>query len=427
MKAFEKIIGYEKEKKELMRLADVLKNPTHYKEAGISQPRGLLIDGAPGLGKTLMANCLIEASGRKSFICRKDKPNGDFVNYIKETFEKALENAPSIILLDDMDKFANEDRKRPNTEEYVTVQSCIDNVKGKDVFVIATTNQKRNLPESLVRSGRFDKTLSLIVPEYDDSLGIIKHFLQNKDMASDIDPEYIAKLMRYKSCAEIETMINEAAILAVSESCEKIQPRHITEVCMKYRFGESFCLCKENIDLNDAKSNTAERVYHEAGHAVISEILNPESVVLVAVGKYSGRVACSDNAASHDKHHKQKNIIVALAGLAAIDQKYGQRGFGGHFDTYEACNDAEALIKDDLQLGFEFLVDNQSPEDENQRFQIAVHVLLDLYYYKTKEILSQNREFLDNVASELAEKKLLTMYDIQRIKSECTIKEPILW
>ena len=174
-------------------------------------------------------------------------------------------------------KFANEDRKRPNTEEYVTVQSCIDNVKGKDVFVIATTNQKRNLPESLVRSGRFDKILTLIVPEYDDSLGIIKHFLQNNDMASDIDPKYITNLMRYKSCAEIETMINEAAILAVSEGCEKIQPRHITEVCMKYRFGTSFCLCKENIDLDDAKSNTAERVYHEAGHAVISEILNPES------------------------------------------------------------------------------------------------------------------------------------------------------
>ena len=119
--------------------------------------------------------------------------------------------------------------------------------------------------------------------------------------------------------------------------------------------------------------------------------------------------------------------MVALAGLAAIDQKYGQRGFGGHFDTYEACNDAEALIKDDLQLGFEFLVDNQSPEDENQRFQIAVHVLLDLYYYKTKEILAQNREFLDTVAFELAEKKILTMYDIQRIKSQCIIKQPVLW
>ncbi len=427
MKAFEKIIGYENEKKELMRLADVLSNPNRYKEAGITQPRGLLIDGAPGLGKTLMANCLIEASGRTACIIRKDKPNGDFVNYIKETFEHALENAPSIILLDDMDKFANEDRKRPNTEEYVTVQSCIDNVKGKDVFVIATTNQKRNLPESLLRSGRFDKKMSLITPEYEDSLNIIKHFLSNKEMASDIDPEYIAKLMRYKSCAEIETMINEAAILAVSEGCEKIQPRHVTEVCMKYRFGTSFCLCKENIDLNDAKSSTAERVYHEAGHAVISEILHPESVVLVAVGKYSGKMACSDNTTSHDKHHKQKNIMVALSGLAAIDQKYGQRGFGGHFDTYEACNDAESLIKDDLQLGFEFLIDNQSPEDENQRFQIAVHVLLEMYYYKTKEILAQNREFLDRVASELAEKKLLTMYDIQRIKSQCRINEPVLW
>lgn len=88
-----------------------------------------------------------------------------FVNEIKNTFAKAVENAPSIILLDDMDKFANEDDHHRNAEEYVTVQSCIDEIKGKEVFVLATTNGTKNLPDSLLRAGRFDTIINVGVPE----------------------------------------------------------------------------------------------------------------------------------------------------------------------------------------------------------------------------------------------------------------------
>ena len=153
MSEFNKIIGYKDVKSELIRLCDIIKNGEKYKTLGVVLAGGMLLDGDPGVGKTLMANCFIQESGRRAFICRKNKPDGEFVNEIKRIFNEAAENAPSIILLDDMDKFANGDDNHKNAVEYVTVQSCIDEIKGKDVFVLATTNGTRNLPASLIRAG----------------------------------------------------------------------------------------------------------------------------------------------------------------------------------------------------------------------------------------------------------------------------------
>lgn len=138
MRKFDMIIGYSPIKKELKQIADTLKNRDAYDKLGVSAPRGLLLYGEPGVGKSLMATAIIEESGRQAFVCRKDQPNGDFVKEIKATFDKAIANAPSIVFLDDMDKFANGDESHPDAEEYVTVQSCIDEAKGKAVFVLAT-------------------------------------------------------------------------------------------------------------------------------------------------------------------------------------------------------------------------------------------------------------------------------------------------
>ena len=106
MNDFDKIIGYESEKEELLRLCDILKNNDKYTRLGIKIPKAILLYGKPGLGKTLMAKAFIAETGRKVFHCKKNKSNGEFVNEIKETFENAIKNAPSIIFFDDMDKFA---------------------------------------------------------------------------------------------------------------------------------------------------------------------------------------------------------------------------------------------------------------------------------------------------------------------------------
>ena len=290
MNAFDKIIGYSSIKKELKQISDTLKNREAYDKLGVSAPRGLLLYGEPGVGKSLMASAVIKESGRKVFCCRKDSPNGDFIKKIKATFDKAVQNAPSIVYLDDMDKFTNGDERHPDAEEYVTVQSCIDETKDKQVFVLATVNNIRCLPRSLRRAGRFDRTIEVNAPHGEDAVKIITHYLKSKSFVDDIDPTVIAKIMDGRSCAELETVINEAGLYAGHERAKVITMEHFLKACMRTVFqafpDDEDDLADEPDDfycgLSDPNHVVSQIVYHEAGHAVISEVLCPESVTLVS-------------------------------------------------------------------------------------------------------------------------------------------------
>lgn len=233
MSEFDKIIGYKDVKAELIRLCDVIKNRGKYKALGVSPIGGLLLDGEPGVGKTLMANCFIKESGRRAYVCRKNKPDGEFVNEIKKTFFNAMANEPSIVLLDDMDKFANEDSYRRNAEEYVTVQSCIDEAKGRDVFVVAMTNGTSKLPDSLLRAGRFDTIIDVKAPQGQDAVEIVQYYLSTKKSVSEVNAEDIARLLNGKSCAELETVINTAGQYAGFANKEYIDMDDITRACLR--------------------------------------------------------------------------------------------------------------------------------------------------------------------------------------------------
>ena len=194
MSTFDKVIGYENEKKELFQLCDMAKNPEKYKKLGVRLPRGVLLVGVPGIGKTLMAGALVEEIGRKSFLVRKDRPGQELVTEISHVFAEAMEAAPSVIFLDDMDKFPADSDKR-NPDELVAVQSGIDLVKDADVFVVATANDIRYIPPSLRRPGRFDRIIAMGVPSLKESVEIIRHYLADKKIADDVDPESVARMM----------------------------------------------------------------------------------------------------------------------------------------------------------------------------------------------------------------------------------------
>ena len=127
MSSFDKIIGYETIKNELMQICDMINNKSVYEKLGAKLPMGVLLYGDPGLGKTLMAKCFIEECKLEAFTIRKNKSE-NFVEHISEIFKEAKEKAPAIIFLDDMDKFANEDNNHRDAEEYVAVQAGIDDV-----------------------------------------------------------------------------------------------------------------------------------------------------------------------------------------------------------------------------------------------------------------------------------------------------------
>lgn len=283
MKEFDRIIGYEEEKLELERICDIMRNTEKYHNLGVVTPRGCLIQGEPGLGKTLMATSFIEASGRKTFTCRKDKPDGDFIESIKKVFEDAKAAAPSIVFLDDMDKFANDDRHHRNSEAFVTVQSCMDDCRDAEVFTLATANDTHCIPDSLLRAGRFDKILDIQTPQYDDAIKIVGYYLSKKKAVADVDIEEITRIMDGHSCAELETVINEAGIFAGYEGKDSISMDDIVKACLRVIFKAPEAIqCS-----NDFLEKVA---YHEAGHAVCNEILEQGSVNLISVAHYNGNI-----------------------------------------------------------------------------------------------------------------------------------------
>ena len=431
MSKFDMIIGYAAVKKELRQIADTLKNREAYEKLGVSAPRGLLLHGEPGVGKSLMASAIIEESGRKAFVCRKDQPNGDFVKVIKATFEKAIQNAPSIVYLDDMDKFANGDERHPDAEEYVTVQSCIDAAKGKEVFVLATVNNMRCLPSSLRRAGRFDRVMRIENPRGNDALNIISHYLKSKKVVDNLDAKIIARIMDGSSCAELETVINEAGLCAGYERAETITMDHFIEACMRTVFhvparvkdGEEE---ETDVCLSDFDNVDSQIIYHEAGHAVVSEVLCPESVTLVSAYKRGGgRGGFTDyyNDQSHTPLHWIKSrIIGSLSGIAAVKQRYGIVDMGGERDIDQAFDMTKELLTNKCINGFRL---HANGYDDTERLKAeqekAISEEVERFYQKAIEIIAHNREFLEKIAVALAKKKLLTADDVQRIKRDCKI------
>ena len=278
MSAFDKVIGYEKEKEELYQLCDMAKNSAKYAALGVKLPRGILLYGVPGVGKTLMATALLDEmdNGRKRYVLRKDKAIEEFVESISKTFQEAKENAPSVIFLDDLDKFASDSNSR-NPEELIAVQSGIDEVKGADVFVVATANDVRVLPNSLRRPGRFDRILEICPPNRREAVEIVRHYLKGKKVADDVTAEGVARLMDGNSCAALESVLNEAGIYAGYENKTEIKREHIVRAVLRDIF-------EADESVNEISVAAKEEVaFHEAGHAVAALAFDPEGVGLISI------------------------------------------------------------------------------------------------------------------------------------------------
>lgn len=422
MKEFEKVIGYADVKKELERICDLLVNSKNYASLGVTPPGGLLLHGAPGVGKTTMAQCFIAACGRKTFTCRKLKPDGEFIKEIKAAFDEAAKEAPAIVFLDDMDKFANDDRHHRNSEEFVAVQSCIDEVKGKDVFVLATANDLDNLPDSLLRAGRFDKVISVKNPTGDDAVEIIRYYLGMKNYLAEIDAAEIARILNGRSCAELETVVNEAGIYAGFAGKEKIDMDDIVHACMRIIYNAPETLSPVEDEFLE------QTAYHEAGHAVVAEILEEGSVSLVSVCEHGGEIGgvtsyYQPDRYFHAKKYMENRVLALLAGKAATEVKYGETDVGANSDLHRAFDIVTRFIDDYCTYGFESWVENycECSDDLFARKNTQVYTELQRYYHAARKILIRNREFLDKLASALVEKKTLIGKDVRAIKVSCKI------
>lgn len=411
MSAFDKIIGYETIKTELYQICDIVKNRDVYHRIGAKLPRGVLLYGNPGLGKSLMAKCMIEERGLTTYTIRKTMGGPDFLRIITETFETAKEHAPSIVFLDDMDKFANEDDWHVDAEEYVAVQACIDDVKDYEVFVFATSNDIDKLPESLVRTGRFDRKIHVLRPTAEDARAIIAHYLSDKKLAADVNLDDVGKMMSYGSCAELETILNEAAINAAYNRNDEIGMSDMVNAVLRLKYHTPDKLSTTPLD---EKRRIA---LHEAGHAVISEVLSPGSVGLVSV-RSKGRDAIGGFTHSCKVLNRRQDVIVSLGGKASVEMYYTETCAGGcAYDIKSAVDLLRDGMEDSATNGFALVhITYNESEALISRREIVIQAELERYMLKARDILLKNRSFLEHMTEELTEKETLLYSDIQRIR-----------
>lgn len=421
--AFEKIIGYSSIKKELLQLCDMVKNRDVYEKLGAKLPQGILLYGDPGLGKTLMAKCFIEESGLEAYVVRRNKGNDDFIADITETFQSAKAHAPSIVFLDDMDKFANEDRNHCDAEEYVAVQSGIDEVKHCDVFVLATVNNLWKLPKSLKRSGRFDRKIEVKTPNERDAKEIIAYYLSDKAVSDDVNMDDLVRMISYSSCAELETILNEAAIRAAYERKAVIEMSDLVKAVLRMEYNAP------DTDALSSAESRRKKALHEAGHLVVSEILCAGSVGLASIRD-------SEESDAGGFIHRCKRLggrveyaQASLAGKAAVELYYADPCTCGCVDD---INRAFTIIRDGMAeegtLGFG-MIDvaterfSQTSESLNARGEAVTQAELERYMLQTRNILLNNRKFLERATEALLEKETLLFSDIQKLRSACLAQE----
>ena len=426
MSAFDRIIGYQTIKEELLQICDMIHNREIYENLGAKLPQGILLYGDPGLGKSLMAKSFITESGLPAYIVRRDKGSDDFIGKITDTFEKAKKNAPAIVLLDDMDKFANEDDRHIDAEEYVAVQAGIDEVKGCNVFVFATVNEIRKLPRSLIRSGRFDRKIEVNSPTDRDAEEIIKYYLAEKKVSDNVNMDDLVKMVSYGSCAELETILNEAAIGAAYARKEKIEMDDLVKSVLRMQYDAPDNFTKKSSDA------LKEIALHEAGHLVVSEILTPGSVGLASL-----RTAGRDSTGGFihrcmPVRRRAHHILISLAGKAAVELYYsGVCASGCQSDIRKAADNIRDAISESGTCGFGMIdVANhrfpESSESFNSRNESVVQAELERYMFKVREILIKNRDFLERATQMLSERETLLYSDIRKLRESIKITEVVL-
>lgn len=416
---FSNIIGYDDVKKTLKTIVDVLNNEDKYKELGCNIAHGLLLYGSPGTGKTSIANEILDnALNRKKYIIRKTKSDGDFMDYMSEIFEEAVKNQPSIILLDDIDKYAENDN-HSNKEEYVTVQSLIDDMKYEDVFVIATANDYSCLPDSLVRAGRFDIQIEIDNPKEEDAIKIFDYYLKNKKIGKDVNAKDISCILTDSSCAELEKVCNQAGIYAGFRNKTEIEMEDLIRASLELKYKASI------EDFNQDDNYSIETAYHEAGHALIGEYLEPGLISFVTIvksnSKTKGMTIYHDNEDYfRDIVFMQNRVKMLLAGKATTEVVFNKCDTGSESDLNRAYLIVQRIVDEYCFYDFNSSVNravrsNDVSERVKENKETSVNKLIKDYYNEVKSILIEKRELLDKLASQLNNKKILFQDEIRGI------------
>ena len=417
MKSFDNIIGYEGAKRELYQIIDMFKEKEMYVEMGAKLPKGLVIYGNPGLGKTMLAEALINECNIKCFSIKNNKCDRELIKEINTAFMEATKLDKSIIFLDDLDKYSESDFDNSDSRVFVSIQANIDSVRDKDVLVIATVNNIDKLPSSLIRNGRFDRKIHLESPTNEDAEKIIKHYFKTKKINPDINLEDVSKMINYTSCADLETILNESAILAAYERKKSIDINDIVKAYVR----DQYDIPNENFECSQEEIEST--ALHEAGHVVVAEALKKGSVGFVTIQSTSRHRMNGFTHICDEFRRRPEVVLTGLGGKVACEQFYqGRCASGCQSDLFSVIATIKGGIRTSGTNGVGMLdvgSIGQKPSDSyNELLETVTKAELERYMFTVRDILLKNKDFLFELTEELKNKKALLYSDIQRIRSK---------
>src|SRR3990167_8725871 len=438
---FNDVAGVDEAKKELVEIVDFLKNPEKYKKLGARTPKGVLLVGPAGCGKTLLAKAVAGEANVPFFSIA----GSEFMKMLvgigaaraRDLFATEKKNPPAIIFIDEVDAIgrARSVGVMPSHDEREqTLNQILVEMDGftptEQVVVIAATNRGDLLDPALLRPGRFDRRIIVDYPDLEGRKAILKIHARNKPFTDGINWDKVAKRTVGFSGADLENMLNEAAILVAREARDKILMQDLEEAATKVKLGPEKKRLQSDLD----KKLTA---YHEAGHAVVSHFLTHTDPVhrisIVSRGMALGFTLIPPVA---DKLHETKShllerISVMMGGRAAEDIFFGEITTGAANDFDQATTIAKAMVieygmsdlgpinfgpnMDITQMGKAYYQENVVSQEVLGKIDAEVKRIITECYDKAVSIIRKNKVALEKVAKELVKKESLDQDEFESI------------
>ena len=430
---FEDVAGLEEEKGELKEIVDFLKRPEKFTKMGAKIPKGVLLYGKPGTGKTLIAKAIageadvpfISMSGSE-FI---EMFAGLGASRVRKLFEKARKLAPCIVFIDEIDAIGS--RRTSNsgaeTENNQTLNQLLVEMDGfsseETIIVLAATNRPEMLDKALLRPGRFDRQITIPTPDLKGRLEILKIHAADKRISDNVNLESIAEDTAGFTGAELANILNEAAIIATKRKHEDIENDDIEEAVKKVTVGLEK---RERIISDKDKKLTA---YHEAGHAVVSKYLPTQTdvkeVSIIPRGVAGGYTMYKSDEDKYyvSKTEMQEKLIALLGGRAAEKLVLDDISTGASNDIEVATKIARDMVTKYGMSDSLGPIDFQGKEPyeiqmfgENIGDKIGqeVKMLIDTAYRDAMTLLQEHRDKLDMIATALLEKEKINEADFKR-------------
>ena len=437
---FDNVAGLVEEKQEVKELIDFLKNPRKFQKLGARIPKGVLLVGPPGTGKTLLAKAVAgEANVPFYYISGSDFVElfvGVGASRVRDMFKQAKQTAPCLIFIDEIDAVGRQrgtglggghDEREQTLNQLLTEMDGFGANEG--IIIIAATNRPDVLDPALLRPGRFDRQVTVSLPDVREREAILKVHAKNKILGKDVNLKFLAKRTSGFSGADLENLLNEAALLAVRKNKSEINMSDVDEAHDRVLMGPAKTTRQPSE--NDKKITA----YHEAGHVVAglkqenSNIV--QKVTIIPRGMAGGYTNIQNE---EEKFHVTKKelletITTLLAGRGSEELMFKDITTGASNDIERATKIARAMVTEYgmSDLGPIQLEQNESSvflgrdynKSRNSSDQVAYEIdqeirkIIDSCYEKTKKILVENKELLDLVAESLMKYETLTQEQIE--------------